>query len=229
MYYSTQTLVHKKTRQLARLADDKEHSTFHWGNHPDGTLFVDEKGEKFVADIHDYTHVEDEWGNPYAQQPQKGQFVDISSKKYVNASPTDLKGMRERLLRKIREGAKMTTLAILDLFAKKEKEKRFVLNVQDDHGFSFTKYSTIDEIDIYSPKVGSYFNFPKYFLRYLKNNGWKIVAVRVRQPVYEFSVDKNPYSFPLYIATKGKQTLNVNNSHQGFEVSTNGKIVTFNG
>jgi len=95
MLANGQTLRHKKTNQLARL-DPEPGERWAW-NIGKKTAFVAEDGTKFVDDINNYAHVEDELGRPYFKQPAKGQFVDESAKKYL-VSKKKLARMRQKRL-----------------------------------------------------------------------------------------------------------------------------------
>jgi len=81
MWYSGQTLRNVDTNKLARLCPEKD-STFAW-NIGKGTAFIDENGKKFFDDSSKYTHISDEFGRAVSGQIKKGQFVDVSLKRYL--------------------------------------------------------------------------------------------------------------------------------------------------
>jgi len=91
-----QTLRHKEREELARLDPPTPGESWAWDIGPN-TAFIAEDGSKFIDDISNWTHVEDELGRPYAKQPAKGQFVDESAKKYF-VSEEELAQMREKKL-----------------------------------------------------------------------------------------------------------------------------------
>jgi hypothetical protein len=83
MYCSGQTLVHKKTKKLARFAvNKKECSMFQWGL-GENTVFVGEDGKSFVDDPENYTCVRDEFGRPISGIFSKS-GPDLSLKRYVD-------------------------------------------------------------------------------------------------------------------------------------------------
>ena len=102
MLSTGQTLVHKKTKKLARLNPNREASMWAW-NIGKKTAFISENGEKFTDDISNYTHIEDELGRPYAHPPKEGQFVDESAKTYL-VSKTKLAKMRQEKLKELEAG-----------------------------------------------------------------------------------------------------------------------------
>lgn len=95
MLSNGQTLRHKETNKLARL-DPAPGETWAW-NVGEKTAFIAEDGAKFIDDISNYTHVEDELGRPYARQPPEGQFVDESAKKYLVSKEKMAEMRQERL------------------------------------------------------------------------------------------------------------------------------------
>jgi len=96
MYSNGQTLVHKKTKKLARLAPNGVHN---WYNNSSGsTRFIDEKGYHFFDGLKNYTHVSDELGRPYTKQPAPNCFVDETAKKYLVSAKVLAKMRKERLL-----------------------------------------------------------------------------------------------------------------------------------
>lgn len=99
MYCNGQTLRHRKTNELVRLASIKYPLNWvDWASKTDrGTLLIRENGTKFTDNINNYTHIEDEFGRPYAKQPKDGQFVDESAKRYL-VSPEEMAEMRQKSL-----------------------------------------------------------------------------------------------------------------------------------
>lgn len=97
MLANGQTLRHKEINKLARL-DPTPGETWAW-DIGEQTAFIAEDGSKFLDDIANWTHVEDELGRPYCKMPGKGQFVDESAKKYF-ISKEELAKMREKRLEK---------------------------------------------------------------------------------------------------------------------------------
>lgn len=169
MYYSTQTLVHKEKNTLARLANENENSTFHWGDNCNGTLFIDEFGNNFVDDINNYTNIEDEFGNPYANNPKKGEFVDISAKKYL-VSEDKLKEMRGEGLRKIKIMAVELRDSIFSEMIKANSEN-YVSKRDASHNIGYPKAyycSSLKLVSFYFHKYESkYFNFINWLVDYL--------------------------------------------------------------
>jgi hypothetical protein len=96
MYFNGQTLVHKKTRKLARLVPKESTSQWAW-DIDENTLFIDKKGILFEDDIENYECIKDELGRPYSKQPAKGQFVDESAEKYL-VSKKELAKMKKKKL-----------------------------------------------------------------------------------------------------------------------------------
>ena len=95
MLSNGQTLKHKYVNRLARL-DPTPGETWAW-DISKKTAFIAEDGAKFIDDIDNYTHIEDELGRPYAKQPKEGQFVDESAKKYL-VSKEKMAEMRQKRL-----------------------------------------------------------------------------------------------------------------------------------
>lgn len=115
-YYSGQTLVHKTKRFLARLVS--QDSSFHWPRGKSGTLFVDEKGKKFIANLSDFTNLSDEWGQPYANQPEIGQFVDESAKAYID--PANVRRLRRNAIKRLKRAYLQIEKDILDCMTTKQ-------------------------------------------------------------------------------------------------------------
>jgi len=100
MYSRNQTLRHKVTNRLARLDESAQDKVSLWAwNIGERTAFVDEDGSQFTDDINNYTHIEDEFGRPYSNPPQTGEFVDESARKYLVDDRTKAKMRRESLLK----------------------------------------------------------------------------------------------------------------------------------
>lgn len=96
MYSNGQTLRHKRTNELVRLAPSGG-SDWAW-NIGKNTTLIREDGSKFFDDIINYTHIEDELGRPYAKQPKEGQFVDESAKKYLISKREKMRMRKKKLL-----------------------------------------------------------------------------------------------------------------------------------
>lgn len=96
MLSNGQTMRHKETNKLARL-DPVPGETWAW-DIGKKTAFVAKDGTKFIDDIGNYTHVEDELGRPYSRMPAEGQFVDESAEKYL-ISAKKLAEMRQKKLK----------------------------------------------------------------------------------------------------------------------------------
>ncbi len=101
MYCTGQTLRHKVTGKLARLATGED-SAFAWDIGP-GTQFIGEDGKPFKADIDDYIHVSNEWGEPQTGD-FRGKGPDLSLKRYV-VSDAKMAKMRKAALRRARKAA----------------------------------------------------------------------------------------------------------------------------
>lgn len=98
MYYSSQTLRHKGTNALVRLAGEKEGPAFHWNIEDGKSAFIAEDGTHFRDILDNYTHIEDELGRPVAGfDIKQGEFVDSSLRKYL-VSPEEKAQMREAKL-----------------------------------------------------------------------------------------------------------------------------------
>lgn len=93
MYMNGQTLRHKDTNKLIKLAISGD-SSFAW-NISDKTAMYDEDGKPFVDDISNYTHIENEFGQAACGGYSKDNKPDLSLKKYVGV---DLTAMRETSL-----------------------------------------------------------------------------------------------------------------------------------
>lgn len=128
MYYSNQTLRHKETNQLVALCPTNKDTVWKW-NIGNKTLFVDKQGNKFVDDISNYIHIEDELGNPCSNDPKKGQFVDESLEKYLVSKHKLLKMKKQTL-----------NLYLNQILEKLTKEKSFMVNFSSTHNYVFKKY-----------------------------------------------------------------------------------------
>ena len=95
MLANGQTLRHKHTNRLARL-DPTPGETWAW-DISKKTAFIDENGTKFIDDISNYTHIEDELGRPYFNLPKEDQFVDEGARKYL-VSKEKMAKMRQKRL-----------------------------------------------------------------------------------------------------------------------------------
>jgi hypothetical protein len=96
MYANGQTLVHKKTRKLARIAPELGGSQWAWSISKNTSL-VAKDGTWFVGDIKDYECIKDELGRPYYKPPAEGQFVDESAERYL-VSKSKLAKMKKKRL-----------------------------------------------------------------------------------------------------------------------------------
>lgn len=96
MLANGQTLKHKETNRLVRL-DPTPGQTWAW-DISKKTAFIAENGTKFIDNINNYTHIEDELGRPYFNMPKEGQFVDESAKKYL-VSEEKMAKMRKKKLK----------------------------------------------------------------------------------------------------------------------------------
>jgi len=96
MLANGQTLIHKKTKKLARLIPERTGSAWAWPVSKK-TPFVDEAGNEFVDDINNYACIRDEFGKPYFKQPKEGQFIDESAKKYL-VSEEEFAEMRQKIM-----------------------------------------------------------------------------------------------------------------------------------
>jgi hypothetical protein len=187
MYFTGQTLVHKEKRFLARLAT-KEDGTFAWNILGNGTPFVLEDGTKITDKVSNYTHVEDEFGHPYAQCPKKGQFVDESAKKYL-VSVAELKKMRQTSLRKNLIKAKELEILIL-------KEMKICKEAKGSGQNHDAYYSKLAKgVTYWSNRLNNkYFNFTEWFLKRRKAKilffvlrGWNYSRFKPQTYVFEYA------------------------------------------
>ena len=117
MYYSTQTLVHKETKQLARL-DLIEDGQWAY-NIGKETPFINEQGEKFVDDISKYQPVYNEWDEVCAEKDMpKGVHLQTHFKKYVNMSDAAKTKLKNKYLRQFKKDAKNQVEKALDFITK---------------------------------------------------------------------------------------------------------------
>ena len=192
MYYACQTLRNVKTNQLARLAPGKgNNSTWNWDKTGRaGTRFVDESGKVFFANMKDFTHISDEWGNPYANNPPKGHHVDVTAKKFL-VSPQKLAGMRTRALNRVRKSAEVFCEKLVGAmlnppttFDKSSGCEQYhyedkCLDADYQNSFQFTVYKSFDGSNqFFTPNVGRYFCFTNYFTRYLVRTGWRVTVIK---------------------------------------------------
>jgi hypothetical protein len=94
MYYSLQTLVNRKTKELVRIVPDKENNSFYWPT-SSKTKFINEQGKTFFDKLDNYTCVKDVFGRPIPGKVNEKGLPDLSLKKYL-VSPEKRQEMKNR-------------------------------------------------------------------------------------------------------------------------------------
>lgn len=182
MYSSGQTLVHKTKRILARLAitEQSKGDTWFWGNDKNGTLLILENGQEVIDDLDNYTHVSDEWGRPYAKQPEKGQFVDISAKKYV-ISDEEMSTLRQKAIKELLSCYEKIEEEILRLMRggkSKPKDKNYSYNDYRVERYPLCEHN-ISYFVGHKYQGNNYLDFTRWFLErrnakpLYRTRGWK--------------------------------------------------------
>lgn len=107
MYIAGQTLRHKRKKELVRLWP-LEGTQLDWGYGK--REYMDAQGQVFVGDPNDYTHVENEFGQPLMGYVREGEYVDTSLMDYLVSRSTQytrrkarLRILEQEFLRKTRE------------------------------------------------------------------------------------------------------------------------------
>jgi len=96
MYNATQTLRHKEQDLLARINPVEVDSAWAWTRKE--TRMLSEDGMVFVDDLDNWTHIEDEFGDPQGGFTIKeGEFVDTSLRRFL-VPEEELATMREEFL-----------------------------------------------------------------------------------------------------------------------------------
>lgn len=149
MLSNGQTLVHKKTKELARMVPEPG-ERWAW-NIGKNTVFISKEGTEFIDDINNYTHIKDELGQPYAHPPKEGQFVDETAKKYL-VSKAELAKMRRKKLKELEAD-------ILDRMAGNVRMQSCITN-----GKKRTYSCDYPKIMVHCPFPGIYATFRNYFL-----------------------------------------------------------------
>jgi len=97
MYYAHQTLIHKKTKKLARLNPSAK-TAFNW-EIGTNTSFIDENGKEFADDINFYQPILDWFGRPIAGYDiKKGEFIDKSLLQYCVSKKVREQKYKEALI-----------------------------------------------------------------------------------------------------------------------------------
>jgi hypothetical protein len=206
MYSVGQTLVHKKEGFLARLAT-RDDGPWAW-DIGKNTAMVLENGTKVAYDINEFTHISDEFGMPYAESPEKGQFVDISAKKYLVSKAKLAKMRKEKNLLFWKNGIEFAALLIKYLF-NPPKIKSENIKVSGGSYIRESKEFTVGEGDCaFSLHISNFSkgdihcrvpdNFRSRFgwmlIGFLRSEGWKVnAAISRHKPknLYMFMAEKN--------------------------------------
>ena len=162
--------------------------------------FIDETGKVFTDDIDKYTHIQDEWGNPYVNDVEKGQFVDVSAKKYL-VSEKVLASMRIKTLKKVRKDAKVfSEMLIKTLLTPSTVVNENYFRFKLKSGFHFTDYghkTFPSQLQFFSPNLSKYFNYIDYLISYLIRNKWivkityTLSGIERKKLIASFTAERN--------------------------------------
>jgi hypothetical protein len=101
MWMNGQTLRHKVTNKVARLAT-RDDGAFAWDIGKD-TRFIDKDGKKFTDSSSNWTHIEDEFGQAACLYQREGEFIHPDMIKYTEMDETQKVLLRDKAYRKQEE------------------------------------------------------------------------------------------------------------------------------